>query len=74
MITVTFSELRNHARKYFDRVEAGETVEVYRNGKPVARLTPCRGGEGSRWKTSNPLRIPGVSLSRAILDERRESR
>ena len=74
MITVTFSELRNHARKYFDRVEAGETVEVYRNGKPVARLTPCRGGAGDRWKTANPLRIPGVVAGRYILEERRKSR
>ncbi len=40
MITVTFSELRNNAKKYFDAVEEGETIEVYRNGKPIAILSP----------------------------------
>ena len=33
MVRVTFSELRNNAKKYFDAVEQGELVEVYRHGK-----------------------------------------
>jgi prevent-host-death family protein len=41
MKTVTFSQLRNNAKKYFDAVEKGETVEVYRHGKPVAILSPA---------------------------------
>ena len=44
MITVTFSELRNNAKKYFDAVEEGETIEVYRNGKPIAILSPYSTG------------------------------
>ena len=42
MKTVTFSQLRNNAKKYFDAVEQGETVEVYRHGKPVAVISPTR--------------------------------
>ncbi|MBU4272233.1 MAG: type II toxin-antitoxin system prevent-host-death family antitoxin [Planctomycetes bacterium] len=74
MITVTFTELRNHAKKYFDAVDEGETIEVCRHGKPVAVLTPIRERSMERWKRANPLRIEGVELSKAILEERRLSR
>lgn len=68
MLIATFSELRNHAKRYFDAVESGETVQVYRKGKPVAILTPVR--DADRWKAATPVQIKGVSLSQAILAER----
>jgi prevent-host-death family protein len=74
MITVTFSELRNNAKKYFDSVEQGETIEIYRNGKPIAILSPYSKGKGERWNRANPLEIPSVSLSKVILEEREEGR
>jgi len=73
MLIATFSELRNHAKKYFDAVERGESVEVYRNGKPVAILAPIRPAASERWKTARPLSLEGVSLSQAILCERSEA-
>ena len=33
MQQATFSELRNHAKQYFDVVESGESVRIVRNGK-----------------------------------------
>ena len=36
----TFTEVRNQAKQYFDAVEAGETVRVLRNGKPIADIVP----------------------------------
>lgn len=74
MITVTFTELRNHARKYFDAVEAGESVEIFRNGKPVARLSPYQATDRNRWKEASPLRVRGVSLSKLLLAERKDAR
>ena len=77
MKTVTFSQLRNNAKKYFDAVEKGESVEVYRHGKPIALLTPVLREPAlklSRWKTANPIKIPGVSASKLIIEERRKSR
>lgn len=74
MRSVTFSELRNQAKKFFDAVERGETVEVYRHGKPVAMLMPIRKHSLGRWKTSRPLQLAGTSLSAAILADRSESR
>jgi prevent-host-death family protein len=75
MKTVTFSQLRNNAKKYFDEVERGETVEVYRHGKPIAMLTPVAREQGlSRWKTANPVKIPGVAASKFIIEERKKNR
>ena len=70
MKTATFSQLRNNARKYFDLVESGETVEIYRHGKPVAVLSPAIQKVTARWKRSSPLVLPGVSLSKAIIEAR----
>jgi prevent-host-death family protein len=70
MLTVTFTRLRNNAKKYFDAVERGESVEIYRYGKPIAVLTPPKTAARARWKTGNPLRLEGVSLSKRVLAER----
>jgi prevent-host-death family protein len=55
VVTVTFSELRNNARKCFCAVEEGQTIEVCRHGKPVAIVTPARAGDLSRWCKTNLL-------------------
>ncbi len=67
----TFTELRSRAAHFFDLVEAGETVRVLRNGKPIAEIRPIEPDLPS-WKRSKPqpLVIEGVSLSRIILAER----
>ena len=72
MKIVTFSELRNNARKYFDAVEQGESLEIYRKGKPIAIVSPVVPHGGLRWSTSTPLLIEGVSLSELIIRDREE--
>ena len=71
MKQATFSELRNHAKHYFDIVEAGESVRIVRNGKPIADIIPLPQDLPS-WKRRDvqPLVIDGVSLSQIILEER----
>jgi prevent-host-death family protein len=71
MRQTTFTELRNHAKQFFDLVEAGETVRVLRNGKPIAVISPVQ-QETPSWKRRKPqpLAIDGVSVSRLILEER----
>lgn len=68
---VTFTEMRNHAKTYFDMVEAGEALRVLRNGKPIADIVPVVADPPS-WKRRKPqpLVIDGVSVSRMILEER----
>ena len=68
----TFTELRNNAKRYFDAVEAGDTVRVYRNGKPIAEIVPIRSASASWKREAIPLTVKGVSLSREILNDRNE--
>ncbi|MDD4905593.1 MAG: type II toxin-antitoxin system prevent-host-death family antitoxin [Methylobacter tundripaludum] len=49
MKQATFTEIRNHAKQYFDIVESGESVRVIRNGKPIADIVPVMADVPS-WK------------------------
>ncbi len=71
MKQATFSELRSHAKRYFDMVESGELVRIVRNGKPIADIVPLQQDLPS-WKrrVAQPLVINGASLSKIILEER----
>lgn len=71
MKQVTFTEVRNHAKQYFDLVESGELVRVLRNGKPIADIVPIVANLPS-WKRrkAQPLLLEGVSISRMIIQER----
>lgn len=71
MKQVTFTEVRNHAKQYFDLVEAGGSVRVLRNGKPIADIVPVA-ADLPLWKRRSvqPLVLDGVSLSKVILEER----
>ena len=73
MQEVTFTELRNHAKNYFDAVERGDTVRIFRNGKPIAEIVPIRSGVPSWRRQATPLTLKGLSLSQEILSDRAES-
>ncbi|MFZ3269916.1 MAG: type II toxin-antitoxin system prevent-host-death family antitoxin [Mycobacterium sp.] len=45
---VGLDELRTRAGRCFDRVAAGETIEVVRGGKRVARIVAAAGNEPRR--------------------------
>jgi len=70
MIEATFTHLRSNAKDYFDAVEAGESVRVFRNGKPIAEIIPVQTGIASWKKQTTPLTIKGLSLSEEILKDR----
>jgi antitoxin (DNA-binding transcriptional repressor) of toxin-antitoxin stability system len=71
MKQATFTEVGNHAKTYFDLVEAGEQVRVMRKGKPIADIVPVDAClPSSKRRKAQPLLLDGVSLSRMILDER----
>lgn len=71
MKQASFTEVRNQAKRYFDMVESGESVRVFRNGKPIADIVPVAADLPS-WKRRavQPLVLEGVSISRVILEER----
>ena len=40
MDTVNLADAKAHLSELVDRVEAGDTIDITRRGKPVARLMP----------------------------------
>lgn len=75
MQEASFSEFRNHAKHYFDLVERGEKVRIYRNGKPIGDLVPCSSSHPP-WKNSPKTRISleGLLLSGEIIADRENCR
>ncbi|MDP1937388.1 type II toxin-antitoxin system Phd/YefM family antitoxin [Rhodoferax sp.] len=71
MKQATLTDVRNHAKQYFDLVAAGESVRVLRNGKPIADIVPVLVDLPS-WKRrqTQPLVLDGVALSCMIRAER----
>ncbi|MEQ1622102.1 MAG: prevent-host-death protein [Methylococcales bacterium] len=71
MKQATFTEVRNHAKQYFDIVESGESVRVIRNGKAIADIVQIMADVPS-WKRrkAQPLILDGVSISKMILQDR----
>lgn len=74
MKKATFSELRNNAKQYFDAVEKGTAVEVYRHGKPIARIMPIAPETNlAKFKNWQPILLnKKISLSAGIIEERRK--
>ena len=56
MREATLTELKNHAKTFFDAVEKGETVRVYRNGRPVADIVPVKAAMPA-WKKPPQIRL-----------------
>ena len=73
MRETTFTELRSHAKAFFDAVEEGETVRVYRNGRPVADIVPIKTVIPA-WKKPPRTRLSlgSLSLSEEVLADRDE--
>jgi prevent-host-death family protein len=72
MQEVTFTDFRNHAKRYFDSVEHGETVRIYRNGLPIGDLVPVP-SRAPAWKQppSTRINLKGLLLSEEIIADRR---
>ena len=76
MISIAFTEFRKKTASFLDRVENGETVIITRHGRPIAEIIPPSVGPYNQsWKRpALRMNLRGVSISRAVLEERRKSR
>jgi prevent-host-death family protein len=75
MRETTLTELRNHAKIFFDAVEKGETIRVYRNGLPVADIVPIKAATPA-WKRPPQVQLSlgSLSLGDEVLVDRDENR
>ncbi|MCZ7664783.1 MAG: type II toxin-antitoxin system Phd/YefM family antitoxin [Thermoleophilia bacterium] len=72
MRQTTFSELRRHAKDYFDAVEEGDVVRVYRNGRPIADIVPIPAAEPAWKRPVARLAVRGGLASQAVIQGRAE--
>ena len=73
MKSVTFTDFRKKASSFITEVESGETIILFRRGKPVAEVVPFsqEAQHMPAWKKPGVhLSIRGSDLSTAILEER----
>jgi prevent-host-death family protein len=73
MKTVTFTDFRKRASGFITEVEHGETLVIFRRGKPVAEVIPFsnKSRRIPAWKQPGiRLRIRGSDLSAAIVGDR----
>lgn len=40
MTEIDLADAKAHLSELIDRIEAGDTIDIIRDGKPIARLTP----------------------------------
>ena len=74
MRTMTFTEFRKHASEILGDVEKGESIDILRHGRVIARIVPAATSSIPSWKrTREVLTVKGISLSKTIVDERRQS-
>jgi len=58
MKTATVRDLRNDFGRLSKWIEAGETVEILKRGKPFAELTPKAGGQAKPLLGCTPSPYP----------------
>lgn len=84
--TVGARELKARLGTYLRAVRRGKTLVITHRGEPIAELRPLQddlesklatlrakgliGGGDGRLRPFEPIRIPGVSISDAILEDR----
>ncbi|HLP43464.1 MAG TPA: type II toxin-antitoxin system prevent-host-death family antitoxin [Fibrobacteria bacterium] len=74
MKTTNFTEFRKHAAEFLDEVEKGEVVRILRHGKAIADICPVNMEDKPSWKKEPPrISLSGVSLSKAILQNRKDA-
>ena len=79
MKNVQVRELQREIKAILDRVERGESVEITRHGRPVARLIPAKPARPEPWpdltaraRSAMGRRRITPPLSRQLLDDRGE--
>lgn len=73
MVSISFTRFRQNAKTYFDAVGRGEIVRVLRRGKVIAEIVPPAQKRKHYTQQNKQFVIPGVSLSRIILEEREKN-
>ncbi len=70
MKTINFTEFRNRASDLMTEVEGGETILVFRHGRPIAKVSPLAPPAPSWKQPALRLVSRGQGLASAIIEDR----
>ncbi|GAG75590.1 unnamed protein product [marine sediment metagenome] len=69
-----FTDFRNHAKEYFEKIEAGESYIIIRKGNPVAKIIPFKNREKGWKRNIKKIKIKSNKTTLDyILSERSEA-
>ncbi len=78
MMHVSVREVRNRLAELISFAQSGQTIEVTRRGKTVARLVPPRPAKCRKLPDLSDfhktLRMSGKPMSQEVIDQRRKAR
>jgi prevent-host-death family protein len=78
MSIVNVKEARRTLGKLVDSAAGGETVEITRRGRKVARIVACEPKTGRKLPDLTAFRasihVKGAALSSTVISQRREAR
>ena len=63
MSAITLADAKAHLSELVDRVEAGDSIDITRRGKPVARLVPVAPQREPGWNAVEKLRALRQSIA-----------
>lgn len=73
MPALSVRELNNNISKALARVEAGETLDILRNGKVIAEIRPKRAIRNAKWRKayleSAALLTKGLPIGAGAINE-----
>lgn len=69
-----YTNFRNHAKEYFEKIEEGESYIIIRRGQPVARVLPFNEKQQGwkRKKTRIKLKDSRKTATDFIVEERND--
>lgn len=76
MAEINLADAKAHLSELVDRVEAGDSIDITRRGKPVARLTPAakprRRVDAAQLQALSAMMPPDVSTASNLVRSMRD--
>lgn len=69
-----YTDFRNHSKKYFEKIQEGESYIIIRKGKPMARIVPFEKKEQGWKRTVSRIKLKNSEKTTTdfIIEERND--
>jgi prevent-host-death family protein len=72
MTYIQFTDFRNRAKEYFEKVESGSSFIIIKRGKPVAKIVPFVTGSVTLETVKKKILLKSKRSSAKYLQQERE--